>query len=285
MAEAEWGDGNMRCFGMLLDGRAQATGIRQRGHDATLLIVFNAYHDVVKFTLPEAPGGGAVVAAARHQHAGAARRHAVRLRPRLRSHRALAAGARADLSANPAILPPAVSRRPRASAMLALVIVVAVLYLAREVLIPLALAILFSFVLAPGVRRLERWHLGRVASTFIVVIAGVAVLGAVGALAANQAISLAAKLPEYRAEHYAEDPRDTRAGLGRPRQGRRGAEGPGERSRAGAAAARRQGNARLAVRGVRRLYRADRGAVRAPRSRSSSSPCSCCSTATTCASA
>ena len=82
--------------------------------------------------------------------------------------------------------------------MLALVIVVAVLYLAREVLIPLALAILFSFVLAPGVRFLERWHLGRVASTFIMVIAGCAVLGAIGALAAKQAISLAAKLPEYR---------------------------------------------------------------------------------------
>jgi predicted PurR-regulated permease PerM len=82
--------------------------------------------------------------------------------------------------------------------MLALVIVVAVLYLAREVLIPLALAILFSFVLAPGVRFLERCHLGRIASTFIMVIAGCAVLGAIGALAANQAISLAAKLPEYR---------------------------------------------------------------------------------------
>jgi predicted PurR-regulated permease PerM len=82
--------------------------------------------------------------------------------------------------------------------MLALVIVVAVLYLAREVLIPLALAILFSFVLAPGVRFLERLHLGRIASTFIMVIAGVAVLGAIGALATNQAISLAAKLPEYR---------------------------------------------------------------------------------------
>ena len=82
--------------------------------------------------------------------------------------------------------------------MLALVIVVAVLYLAREVLIPLALAILFSFVLAPGVRFLERWHLGRVLSTFIMVIAGCAVLGAIGTLAANQAISLAAKLPEYR---------------------------------------------------------------------------------------
>jgi isoamylase len=42
----------MLCFGMLLDGRAQATGIRQRGSDATILIVFNSYHDMVKFTLP-----------------------------------------------------------------------------------------------------------------------------------------------------------------------------------------------------------------------------------------
>jgi predicted PurR-regulated permease PerM len=82
--------------------------------------------------------------------------------------------------------------------MLALVVVVAVLYLAREVLIPLALAILFSFVLAPGVRLLERARLGRVASTFITVIAGCAILGAVGWVAANQGVSLAAKLPEYR---------------------------------------------------------------------------------------
>jgi len=58
MAEADWKDGNVRCFGMLLDGRAQVSGIRQRGQEATLLIVFNAWQDVVKFTLPEAPGGG-----------------------------------------------------------------------------------------------------------------------------------------------------------------------------------------------------------------------------------
>jgi predicted PurR-regulated permease PerM len=78
------------------------------------------------------------------------------------------------------------------------VVVVAVLYLAREVLIPLALAILFSFVLAPGVRRLERLHLGRVVSTFVMVIAGVSILGAIGWVATNQAVSLTAKLPEYK---------------------------------------------------------------------------------------
>jgi isoamylase len=42
---------------MLLDGRAQVTGIRRRGEDATLLIVFNSWHDVVKFRLPAANGG------------------------------------------------------------------------------------------------------------------------------------------------------------------------------------------------------------------------------------
>jgi isoamylase len=57
IAEDQWNDGRAKCFGMLLDGRAQPTGIKQRGSDATLLIVFNAHHDVVKFTLPEVPEG------------------------------------------------------------------------------------------------------------------------------------------------------------------------------------------------------------------------------------
>ena len=42
---------------MLLDGRAQESGIKRRGSDATLLIVFNAHHDVVPFTLPEVAEG------------------------------------------------------------------------------------------------------------------------------------------------------------------------------------------------------------------------------------
>jgi glycogen operon protein len=57
MRDEDWEDGNMRCFGMLMDGRAQATGIRQRGGDATMLLVMNSHHDVVKFTLPECLGG------------------------------------------------------------------------------------------------------------------------------------------------------------------------------------------------------------------------------------
>ena len=57
MQENEWADANMRCFGMVMDGRAQSTGIRQRGHEATLLMVINGNHDMVTFTLPECAGG------------------------------------------------------------------------------------------------------------------------------------------------------------------------------------------------------------------------------------
>ncbi len=52
MQAEQWTDPMMHCFGMLLDGRAQESGIRQRGHDATILVVFNAHHDLVNFTLP-----------------------------------------------------------------------------------------------------------------------------------------------------------------------------------------------------------------------------------------
>jgi glycogen operon protein len=58
MTEPDWGNPATLCFGMLMDGRAQATGIRQRAGDATLLWVLNSYHDVVPFTLPEVAGGG-----------------------------------------------------------------------------------------------------------------------------------------------------------------------------------------------------------------------------------
>ena len=57
MEDHNWGDTGMRCFGMLIDGRAQTSGVRQRGRDATLLIVINDHHDMVDFTLPEAVGG------------------------------------------------------------------------------------------------------------------------------------------------------------------------------------------------------------------------------------
>src|SRR6202035_6029159 len=54
--ESQWADSNARCFGMLLDGRAQASGIKRPAMDATALLVLNAHHDVVNFALPEVVG-------------------------------------------------------------------------------------------------------------------------------------------------------------------------------------------------------------------------------------
>ncbi len=78
-----------------------------------------------------------------------------------------------------------------------LVGIVAVLYFAREVLIPLALAILFSFLLGPVVRRIERIGLWRVPSVLVVTAAFFGIFAAVGWVTAHQVVGLAEKLPGY----------------------------------------------------------------------------------------
>jgi isoamylase len=55
MTQAEW-DGGIKCFGMLMDGRAQPHGLRERGTDVTLLMVLNSYWEAVPFKLPVCNG-------------------------------------------------------------------------------------------------------------------------------------------------------------------------------------------------------------------------------------
>jgi glycogen operon protein len=57
MQAADWA-GDTRCFGMLIDGRARPSGVRQRGTEATLLILMNAHYESVPFSLPVIPSGG-----------------------------------------------------------------------------------------------------------------------------------------------------------------------------------------------------------------------------------
>ncbi|TXL69729.1 glycogen debranching protein GlgX [Vineibacter terrae] len=57
MTPEQWQDANAKCLGLVLDGRAQPSGIKRRGADTTLLLILNAYHDVVNFTLPNVPEG------------------------------------------------------------------------------------------------------------------------------------------------------------------------------------------------------------------------------------
>ena len=77
------------------------------------------------------------------------------------------------------------------------VVVVAALYFGRDVLVPVALAVLLSFVLAPLVRLLQLWYIPRTLAVItVVLIAFAAILGA-GALVVAQVNQLASDLPQY----------------------------------------------------------------------------------------
>jgi isoamylase len=57
MTTEQWRDTTALCLGMLLDGRAHAFDLRKAGSETALLLIVNAYHDVVPFVLPNVWGG------------------------------------------------------------------------------------------------------------------------------------------------------------------------------------------------------------------------------------
>lgn len=57
MQKDDWVNTNTQCFAMVMDGRAQTSGITKRATDETVLLILNAYHDVVNFKLPQRNGG------------------------------------------------------------------------------------------------------------------------------------------------------------------------------------------------------------------------------------
>src|SRR5215831_7782064 len=101
--------------------------------------------------------------------------------PALKSLRLLAALADREQTRNLMWSEPVAAQPPRAYGrsvsqipsgfltVLTIGLVVAFLYFARDVVIPITLAILLSFLLAPAVRWLRRWHLGRVPAVTLTV--------------------------------------------------------------------------------------------------------------------
>ncbi len=67
MDPGAWDDAGTRCLGVLLDGRAQVSGIRRRGADATVLVIVNSYHEGVGFTLPVGDRRAGLALRDRHQ--------------------------------------------------------------------------------------------------------------------------------------------------------------------------------------------------------------------------
>ncbi|WP_159349164.1 AI-2E family transporter [Roseomonas harenae] len=86
-----------------------------------------------------------------------------------------------------------------AAMLVSAAVIVAALYFGRDVLVPLVLAVLLAFVLAPAARVLQRLRLGKGLAVLVTVLAAFALIGAVGAALGSQAADLAADLPRYAA--------------------------------------------------------------------------------------
>jgi predicted PurR-regulated permease PerM len=84
-------------------------------------------------------------------------------------------------------------------ALTAGVVVIAALYFARVVLVPFALAMLFSFLLSPLVSLLEKTRLPRAVSVLLVVVISMAVVGSIGVVVTNQLLDVTNELPNYKA--------------------------------------------------------------------------------------
>jgi predicted PurR-regulated permease PerM len=78
------------------------------------------------------------------------------------------------------------------------VVIIATLYFAKVVLVPFALAILFTFILTPPVSWLERIRVPRFLAVLLMVLLAVGAVGSVGWAVTNQLVDATKHWPEYR---------------------------------------------------------------------------------------
>ncbi|MBP0590037.1 AI-2E family transporter [Paraburkholderia sp. LEh10] len=97
------------------------------------------------------------------------------------------------------VYPPGTPGLHSLASLITFVVVVCGLYFAREVLIPITLAVLLSFLLAPFVSLLRRLHFGQLPSIFVAVLTSLVTLLAVSTLIGAQVAQLAGSLPQYQA--------------------------------------------------------------------------------------
>ncbi len=84
-----------------------------------------------------------------------------------------------------------------ARGMTLFVMTVATLYFGKEVLVPITLALLLAFVLAPLVGLLRHLRIGRVPSVLLAVLVAVGLVLALGGVIGSQLAQLATNLPQY----------------------------------------------------------------------------------------
>jgi predicted PurR-regulated permease PerM/methylmalonyl-CoA mutase cobalamin-binding subunit len=82
--------------------------------------------------------------------------------------------------------------------LVAIIAVIAALYLAKQILLPIALAVLLSFLLTPLANWIERWRVPRIPAVILVVAVAFAMLGLVGWVVTGQLVELSQELPNHR---------------------------------------------------------------------------------------
>jgi predicted PurR-regulated permease PerM/methylmalonyl-CoA mutase cobalamin-binding subunit len=82
--------------------------------------------------------------------------------------------------------------------LVAMVVVIAALYVAKQILLPIALAVLLSFLLTPLANRIERWGVPRIPAVILVVFVAFAMLGVLGWVVTGQLVELSNELPNHR---------------------------------------------------------------------------------------
>src|SRR5271166_2790106 len=80
--------------------------------------------------------------------------------------------------------------------ILAVIVATAVLYFARDILLPLAMATMLSVIFSPLARRVEK-VIGRLAGTALVVLGAIAMVGAIGYFLTTELTSVADDLADY----------------------------------------------------------------------------------------
>lgn len=100
---------------------------------------------------------------------------------------------------SPAVMPDPARTLDTLATILIVVLTIGILYLAREILVPIAIAILLSFVLSPLVKLLRKTGMGKTIAVGIVVFSAFLVAVGLGAILAKQISDLAADAPQYQA--------------------------------------------------------------------------------------
>ena len=91
-----------------------------------------------------------------------------------------------------------ITEQCRSNGLVSAAVVVGALYVGRDILLPFAVSVLLSFLLAPLVERLETWKFGRIPSVLTIVTVAFIAFAALAMVLAHQVYDLAYNLPNYK---------------------------------------------------------------------------------------